>query len=196
MDPIEFVQKRKADIFAIEKEIFESAKKLSKQPFQRLPRFLRRRAASHNTKRFPARFRNKYPEGKNEHGRKSLRLKRTSHQLETYSWHSKRCKMGNKFGKRIPLSNNEKTMKHCVKAANTSCFIHDMSYWTILLANGDESVKSKGNWNFDKNTSNNFHISCRSDSSNFNLFHPSVNEQTEVTSTTHSCFLLIGPKTQ
>lgn len=192
MDPIDFVQKRKADIFAIEKEIFENSKKICKQPFQRLPRFLRRRAASHNTKRLPARFRRSENDGKNTHGKKSLRLKSTSHLLETFSWHSKRCTMGMKYGQRLPLNNNEKTMKHCVKAAKLGCFLYDMSYWSILSM-GDTTLDfASGQWAFSKDDSGNHSIICSSVSCSFQLTHPMVLES--LPNSNFTCFLLIGPK--
>lgn len=137
MDPIEYVHKRRDDISKIESAIQESARRLSKQPFQRIPRHLRRRAGSHNSRRLPVRFRNVLTGGHSQ-ARRGVRSDNRPKpsgglkQLTTHRWHSKRCHMIEYFGWKIPLTSNEKRFKNSIKHAcsSNSCFLYDMSFFS------------------------------------------------------------------
>lgn len=139
MDPLEFARKRKDEVLAIENDIRAARSSLTKQPFQRIPRFLRRRAASHNVKRLPVRFRyagknsDTVPKAKND--RKVVTIKRVkgsntdARELSTHKWHAKRCRIEAQFGWKIPICNNEKMLKACLAASDSGCFVYDMTYY-------------------------------------------------------------------
>ena len=49
--------------------------------------------------------------------------------LATHVWHAKRFKMGQLWGKRIPLTVNDKSHRSVYKRFSISAVVHDMSYW-------------------------------------------------------------------
>lgn len=117
---------------------------------QSLPRNMRRRASSYNYHRLPMRIRKrilekdrnkkptistsviKSPCRKKIRRRVPLFFLSKPEYLMTHLWHAKRCQMTHLWNKIIPLKINQKSQKSCIRALKHSCFIYDMSYFTIL----------------------------------------------------------------
>ncbi|KRX00879.1 hypothetical protein PPERSA_02058 [Pseudocohnilembus persalinus] len=113
IDIEKFIQARSQEIYHFTKQIEQKKIFQSKQPYQSVPKHLRRRAMSHNRYRIPLRIRAKMSEkelDQQEMGqdpiscRKNIRkpkllmaaYKRRAQQsqwLETHLWHAKRMKM-------------------------------------------------------------------------------------------------------
>ena len=186
MDPLDYISKRKNDLINIESDIAKSSQNLCKQPFQRIPRFLRRRAASHNSKRLPVRFRN----GKTNMESRAKRMKPAdaSSYLETGNWYSKRAQFCEVGGISIPYKMNEKLMKASVKAASNEAFIYDLSFCKIechRVEDGPRSIESS--WTYDSSGK----IICQS-----SMYKFYISPQTSVSrrdSTDYCIFHVIGP---
>lgn len=199
MDPVEYVRKRKNEVLVIENDILAHNRNINKQSFQRIPRFLRRRAASHNTKRQPSRFRSAIPSKSATRKLKSNRAKKGKDGIcETLKWHSKRCEMSYLYGLRLPIATNEKLLKSCLKNSTSKrCFIHDMSYFGVFTisqeANMDTFGESYGTWNWSQFGKSPI-IICKSQGCSIALVHPTINAPNGFIPQKDTCSLfLIGP---
>lgn len=115
-----------------------------------IPFYMRRRAASHNPKRLPARVRP--PDAgkskakfkwKKRSGRKDEDCVKTdddksgdkkAKRLETHLWHAKRCHMTDRWGYRIAECSTQKGARAAHRATNTATTIQDTSFhqWVSL----------------------------------------------------------------
>lgn len=155
IDPINFVNSRVKEVTAIEEEIRVRSLSGTKQAFQRLPKFLRRRAASHNSKRLPRRFRKQEAcQGVSTQGNKKSRSRAKSSnsikRLDTHEWHAKRCEMTSRYGFLLPFATNEKKITACLRASRFSFFIYDLSYYTALSCDV-ENLDKTCNLKYDRN---------------------------------------------
>ncbi|XP_054639061.1 ribonucleases P/MRP protein subunit POP1 [Dunckerocampus dactyliophorus] len=132
--------------------------------FGALPRHMRRRAMSHNTKRLPCRLRemaNRMREkclqasskGKKEqtktksrkarrrHGNLLLEFNRRQRKniwLETHIWHAKRFHMVKKWGYCLGDRPTLKCYRPCYRAMSTHCLLQDLSYYCCIEIQGEE----------------------------------------------------------
>lgn len=159
VDIVQFAEARSFELNAIESALKNATENTGNQRvFQSLPRHLRRRAASHNIKRIPLEFRKKAfwerkkdpnpklppqkPKNRKdkrkpgtiveEYNRRSSKTK----WLETHVWHSKRMKMGEKWGYKIAEYPREKGRKIIYKDEKYTCLLHDASYYQCIEING------------------------------------------------------------
>ncbi|CAG0897260.1 unnamed protein product [Darwinula stevensoni] len=153
MSLLKYVSARATEICALTQLIDRPEKTVG--ALQQLPQHLRRRAASHNPKRLPARIRQlagtqtpkepKRPSRKYRRRPKILkseyyrRQKRGPKWLETHVWHAKRFHMKEKWGWKIPLSPTDKGTRFAYRATTNSCIIFDLSYWRCLELRGLEA---------------------------------------------------------
>lgn len=134
----------------MEKNLKESSQfKGPHVPWQRLPRFMRRRAAAHDPKRLPRKMRsyamasmassektviNRRKRRKNsDFGRRQLGKK----WLETHVWHAKRMKMVILWGFKIPWTLNLKSQKTLYRACAKYAAIYDTSYYASVFLIGE-----------------------------------------------------------
>ncbi|KAL9548705.1 hypothetical protein MBANPS3_005558 [Mucor bainieri] len=132
---------------------------LNELAFQSLPRGLRRRAASHNINRLPARLRAKA--AKEAHSsapnakliRKKvkkiktprntveefLRRQKSKKWLETHMWHAKRMKMTDIWGYRIASRPNTKSVRITYRSFTRLSVAHDASYMACIELKGNQS---------------------------------------------------------
>ncbi|KAI8970247.1 ribonucleases P/MRP protein subunit POP1-domain-containing protein [Mycotypha africana] len=136
---------------------------LNELAFQSLPRGLRRRAASHNINRLPARLRAKaakeaYSSAPNSKlirkkikkiktpkntVEEFLRRQKSKKWLETHIWHTKRMKMNDIWGYRIASRPNTKSVRTIYRSFTRLSIIHDASYMACIELSGvkEEIVK-------------------------------------------------------
>ena len=186
MDPLDYISKRKNDLINIESDITKSSQNLCKQPFQRIPRFLRRRAASHNSKRLPVRFRR----GNIDIDSRTKRIKpaNVSSYLETGNWYSKRARFCEVGGMSIPYKMNEKLMKTSVKAASNEAFIYDLSFCKVECHKVEDGPSPfESSWTYDSSGT----IVCQSPQFNFYISPRASTSRKE--STEYCVFHVIGP---
>eukprot|EP00842_Homolaphlyctis_polyrhiza_P004308 jgi/Hompol1/4879/HPOL_003985-RA len=125
--------------------------------FQSIPRYMRRRAASHNVKRLPSILRQRAidqiarddnpPKVKKKRYKKrkaaSLReefLKRPAHNkwLETHVWHAKRMTMCEKWGYILADHPNDKSARASYRACKHTSIVHDASYIQPIQLSGSQ----------------------------------------------------------
>ncbi|PAA64465.1 hypothetical protein BOX15_Mlig033392g1, partial [Macrostomum lignano] len=126
---------------------------------QRLPRRMRRRAASHNPRRLPLRLRRStFNEAQALMAKQKLRrqqkkrLKRLFRRrnrtrlgkerpdwLATHLWHAKRFHMVTKWGYRLAERPTDKILRPCLRAAARGALLHDASYLHPCLLSGPAS---------------------------------------------------------
>ncbi|GFO09978.1 ribonucleases p/mrp protein subunit pop1-like [Plakobranchus ocellatus] len=122
--------------------------------FQKLPRHMRRRAMSHNIKRIPKRLHTvaklelsktkapgKRPSRRHRRRPSNLlseyeRRKRRVGWLETHIWHAKRFKMIEKWGYRLALHPNDKSVRACYRAVKRHCLLQDVSFESYIELKG------------------------------------------------------------
>ncbi|XP_059140261.1 ribonucleases P/MRP protein subunit POP1-like [Physella acuta] len=122
--------------------------------FQKLPRHMRRRAMSHNIKRVPKRLHSivklelektkapgKRPSRKFRRRPSNLlseyeRRKRRIGWLETHIWHAKRFKMVEKWGCKLAVHPNDKSVRACYRAVNNHCLMQDVSFEKYIEITG------------------------------------------------------------
>ena len=120
--------------------------------FQKLPRYMRRRAASHNSKRVPLRQRQKAKEQMERDPpskliptlkRKSRRKKAdfnlrqlTKSWLESHVWHAKRYRMQNIWGFRIPVKKNEHGIRSGFRSNRDQSIMFDRSFMRCVELKG------------------------------------------------------------
>ncbi|KAI7904843.1 NUC188 domain-containing protein [Cokeromyces recurvatus] len=132
---------------------------LNELAFQSLPRGLRRRAASHNINRLPARLRAKaakeaYCSAPNaplirkkikkiktprNTVEEFLRRQKSKKWLETHMWHTKRMKMNDIWGHRIAARPNTKSIRVTYRSFTRLSIIHDASYMACIELKGDKN---------------------------------------------------------
>lgn len=162
--PVEqLLGERLADIEAIRRKIDDSGP--PGRVFQSLPRHLRRRAASHNCYKLPRALIDKgkediakfgttvpKPSPKNptraaKRNQSSLRNpnKRFKHKhtwLETHMWHVKRFHMSPMWGFMLPTHSTQRGNKAVHRFSHNQAIVHDASYMTHLVLQGDSSALS------------------------------------------------------
>ncbi|KAJ3270564.1 hypothetical protein HDV01_007714 [Terramyces sp. JEL0728] len=126
--------------------------------FQTVPRYMRRRAASHNVKRLPKYVRKRalaqmakdpVHKPKKKESRKAQRkparllskiLTTPGYKkwLETHIWHAKRMKMEERWGLKIPIHTNQKSLRFAVRTMKYGSMIHDMSFMRIIQIHGNQ----------------------------------------------------------
>ncbi|XP_074641807.1 ribonucleases P/MRP protein subunit POP1-like [Tubulanus polymorphus] len=154
--PVEFSYMQFAENRSLEIEAMSTAIKngrRNKQVSQALPRHMRRRAMSHNIKRLPRRLHrqakhemsanpiSKRPSRKYRRRPRNLmteyaRRQRRHVWLETHIWHAKRFKMIEKWGYKIPLHPNDKSIRASYRAASQHCLLIDVSYLNCVELSG------------------------------------------------------------
>ncbi|GAN04392.1 POP1-domain-containing protein [Mucor ambiguus] len=132
---------------------------LNELAFQSLPRGLRRRAASHNINRLPARLRAKaakeaYSSAPNSKlirkkvkkiktprntVEEFLRRQKSKKWLETHMWHAKRMKMKDIWGYRIASRPNTKSVRITYRSFTRLSVAHDASYMACIELKGAQS---------------------------------------------------------
>ncbi|XP_063236324.1 ribonucleases P/MRP protein subunit POP1 [Bacillus rossius redtenbacheri] len=157
-----FAKARFEEISALT-QVLEGPRK-SGQVFQRLPRHMRRRAMSHNSKRLPRRLREAYdqqlekcgagqkkkrPSRKFRRRPKNLlaeynRRQRTHVWLETHIWHAKRFHMVQRWGYKLPLRPTDKSFRACYRATAHHCLLQDVSYHCCVELSGPQDVLLAG----------------------------------------------------
>ncbi|KAJ2195383.1 Ribonucleases P/MRP protein subunit pop1 [Coemansia sp. RSA 522] len=170
VDVVGFVEARSFEINALQRSLENARSQGNTRAFQTLPRHLRRRAASHNVKRIPARLREKaLSEMKKSaqtskalagtdrltNAKKSSRYKRRRARsvrqeyetrqtgkrwLETHVWHAKRMRMKELWGAMIAETPNERSHRAAYRAAKEKTYIQDVSYFRTLELVGSEDA--------------------------------------------------------
>ncbi|KND05052.1 ribonuclease P/MRP protein subunit POP1 [Spizellomyces punctatus DAOM BR117] len=161
---VEFAEARAFEISALQKALENSTENAGVQRvFQTVPRYMRRRAASHNVKRLPQRLREKAlaqiakdPGGpQKKKGKPPTRPKRRRTKsatqdfarrqmgkrwLETHVWHAKRMKMVELWGCKLAEHPNDKSSRASFRAAKNQCLVHDASYFQVIEISGPEQL--------------------------------------------------------
>ncbi|CCA67821.1 hypothetical protein PIIN_01645 [Serendipita indica DSM 11827] len=160
LDVVKFAQARAFEIDAMERTMRTTKDAASSRAWQSLPRHLRRRAASHNIRRVPARLRERARKemdpvkkkrlnaliakaGKSKHQTRSEKFQArqlNKRWLETHIWHAKRMKMENKWGYRLSLHPTEKAFRPSHRAAVHGCILHDSSYIGTLEIKASQEI--------------------------------------------------------
>ncbi|KAI9358705.1 NUC188 domain-containing protein [Pilaira anomala] len=145
------------EINAMQNNIKKSSFALNELAFQSLPRGLRRRAASHNINRLPARLREKAAREAHSSApgtplsrkkvrkikppknivQEFLRRQRSKQWLETHMWHTKRMKMADIWGHRIASRPNTKSVRVTYRSFTRLSIIHDASYMACIELTGN-----------------------------------------------------------
>jgi ribonuclease P/MRP protein subunit POP1 len=158
LDPLQFSQARALELSALQKSIKEQESNLTKRAFQKLPIYMRRRAASHNIKRIPKRLRAKAhqellnsPPSRVKRRSTKRKLKANFANRESYSkwlpthlWHAKRMKMIDLWGLKIPLHSNQKSARSNYHSSRESSVLIDSSYLRCIQINGNHDDIIKG----------------------------------------------------
>ncbi|KAM9798405.1 ribonucleases P/MRP protein subunit POP1 [Neosynchiropus ocellatus] len=134
--------------------------------FGALPKHMRRRAMSHNTKRLPCRLREmanrlrekslqagskkkkeqakcKSRKARRRHGNLLLEFNRRQRKnvwLETHIWHAKRFHMMKKWGYCLGDRPTYKCYRTCYRAMRNHCLLQDLSYYCCIELQGDEDT--------------------------------------------------------
>ncbi|KAJ2846233.1 Ribonucleases P/MRP protein subunit pop1, partial [Coemansia brasiliensis] len=169
VDVVSFVEARAFEINALQKSLQNARTSGNTRAFQTLPRHLRRRAASHNIKRIPARLRERAiaemkksaqssktlgETGRLTNAKKSRRYKRRNASgraeferrqhgkrwLETHVWHAKRMRMCELWNTMVAETPNERSHRAAYRAAKENTHIQDVSYYAMLELTGPEAA--------------------------------------------------------
>ncbi|EGG07630.1 uncharacterized protein MELLADRAFT_116208 [Melampsora larici-populina 98AG31] len=161
LDVEKFINSRSFEISAMERSMKSSRESGSQRAFQSLPRHLRRRSASHFSRRLPTRLRmkskfemmNDKPKSKSRSIKNKikhkvyLKINKTKvfrnrqidkKWLSTHLWHSKRTKMIDLWGYRLAETPTEKCYRTTYRASRSGSTIHDLSYFSNLTLVSDE----------------------------------------------------------
>ncbi|TKS81641.1 Ribonucleases P/MRP protein subunit POP1 [Collichthys lucidus] len=129
-----------------------------------LPKHMRRRSMSHNTKRLPRRLRDvanrmrekslqagskkkkeqpksKSRKARRRHGNLLLEFNRRQRKnmwLETHIWHAKRFHMVKKWGYCLGDRPTYKCYRACYRAMSSHCLLQDLSYYCCIELQGEE----------------------------------------------------------
>lgn len=154
-----FARARAAEVSAMLKAITKTTS--SCHVFGALPKHMRRRAMSHNTKRLPRRLRDaayrmrekslqakkkeqaksKSRKARRRHGNLLLEFNRRQRKnvwLETHIWHAKRFHMVKKWGYCLGDRPTYKCYRSCYRAMSTHCLLQDLSYYCCIELQGEE----------------------------------------------------------
>ncbi|XP_029927547.1 ribonucleases P/MRP protein subunit POP1 isoform X2 [Myripristis murdjan] len=159
---IAFARARAAEVSAMLKAVNKTTG--SCHVFGALPKHMRRRAMSHNTKRLPCRLRdvanrmrekslkagqkkkkeqakNKSRKARRRHGNLLLEFNRRQRKnmwLETHIWHAKRFHMLKKWGYCLGDRPTYKCYRPCYRAMSSHCLLQDLSYYCCIELQGEE----------------------------------------------------------
>ncbi|KAI5123460.1 hypothetical protein M0805_008830 [Coniferiporia weirii] len=159
IDVEKFTEARAFEIGAMQEAMENASAGATHRVWQTLPRHLRRRAASHDVRRVPARLRQKAraemdepakPTSKKKQAKrgKGKAVKRTEELLkrqmdklwlETHVWHAKRMFMETMWGYRLAVTPTEKSFRPSHRASVHGCILHDASYEAIIELKGPEA---------------------------------------------------------
>ncbi|XP_039972996.1 ribonucleases P/MRP protein subunit POP1 [Xiphias gladius] len=156
-----FARARAAEVNAMLKAVTKTTG--SCHVFGALPKHMRRRAMSHNTKRLPRRLRDvanrmrekslqagskkkeqaksKSRKARRRHGNLLLEFNRRQRKniwLETHIWHAKRFHMVKKWGYCLGDRPTYKCYRPCYRAMSTHCLLQDLSYYCCIELQGEE----------------------------------------------------------
>ncbi|KAM4735198.1 ribonucleases P/MRP protein subunit POP1 [Anableps anableps] len=157
-----FARARAAEVSAMLKAVTRTTG--SSHVFQALPKHMRRRAMSHNTKRLPRRLRDvanrmrekslqagskkkkepaksKSRKARRRHGNLLLEFNRRQRKniwLETHIWHAKRFHMVKKWGYCLGDRPTYKCYRPCYRAMSSHCLLQDFSYYCCIELKGEE----------------------------------------------------------
>ncbi|XP_027874843.1 ribonucleases P/MRP protein subunit POP1 isoform X1 [Xiphophorus couchianus] len=157
-----FARARAAEVSAMLKAATKTT--CSSHVFQVLPKHMRRRAMSHNTKRLPRRLRDvanrmkeknllaglkkrkepvksKSRKARRRHGNLLLEFNRRQRKniwLETHIWHAKRFHMVKKWGYCLGVRPTYKCYRPCYRAMSSHCLLQDLSYYCCIELKGEE----------------------------------------------------------
>ncbi|XP_047217407.1 ribonucleases P/MRP protein subunit POP1 isoform X2 [Girardinichthys multiradiatus] len=157
-----FARARAAEVSAMLKAVTKTT--ASSHVFQTLPKHMRRRAMSHNTKRLPRRLRDvanrmreksllasskkkkepaksKSRKARRRHGNLLLEFNRRQRKniwLETHIWHAKRFHMVKKWGYCLGDRPTYKCYRPCYRAMSSHCLLQDLSYYCCIELKGEE----------------------------------------------------------
>ncbi|XP_029359366.1 ribonucleases P/MRP protein subunit POP1 [Echeneis naucrates] len=157
-----FARARAAEVNAMLKAVSKTTG--SCHVFGALPKHMRRRAMSHNTKRLPRRLRDvanrmrekslqagskkkkeqaksKSRKARRRHGNLLLEFNRRQRKnvwLETHIWHAKRFHMVKKWGYCLGDRPTYKCYRPCYRAMSTHCLLQDLSYYCCIELQGEE----------------------------------------------------------
>ncbi|KAJ1721983.1 Ribonucleases P/MRP protein subunit pop1 [Coemansia erecta] len=154
-----FVEARAFEINALQRSLDDARGSGNARAFQTLARHLRRRAASHNVKRVPARMRARAAEemrraaggeaaqrggsggsGGSRHKRRRTQAVRDEYArrqtgkrwLETHVWHAKRMHMRQAWGAMVADTPHARSHRAAYRAAKEHCHVQDVSYYATL----------------------------------------------------------------
>ncbi|XP_043972906.1 ribonucleases P/MRP protein subunit POP1 [Gambusia affinis] len=157
-----FARARAAEVSAMLKAATQTMG--SSHVFQALPKHMRRRATSHNTKRLPRRLRDvanrmkrksllaglkkkkepvksKSRKARRRHGNLLMEFNRRQRKniwLETHIWHAKRFHMVKKWGYCLGVRPTYKCYRPCYRAMSSHCLLQDLSYYCCIELKGEE----------------------------------------------------------
>lgn len=157
-----FARARAAEVNAMLRAVSKTTG--SSHVFGALPKHMRRRAMSHNTKRLPCRLREmaqrmleksqqagkkerkeqsktKSRRARRRHGSLLLefnRRQRKNKWLETHIWHAKRFHMLKKWGYCLGDRPTYKCYRASYRAMNSGCLLQDLSYYCCMELHGPE----------------------------------------------------------
>ncbi|XP_070691359.1 ribonucleases P/MRP protein subunit POP1 [Pempheris klunzingeri] len=157
-----FAKARAAEVSAMLKAVTKTTG--SCHVFGALPKHMRRRAMSHNTKRLPRRLRDvanrmrekslqagskkkkeqaksKSRKARRRHGNLLLEFNRRQRKnmwLETHIWHAKRFHMVKKWGYCLGVKPTYKCYRPCYRAMSSHCLLQDLSYYCCIELQGEE----------------------------------------------------------
>lgn len=154
-----FAKARVAEVKAMLKAVTKTTG--SCHVFGALPKHMRRRAMSHNTKRLPCRLRevankvhakslqpkkkeqakSKSRRARRRHGNMLLAFNRRQRKniwLETHIWHAKRFHMVKKWGYCLGDRPTYKCYRPCYRAMSSHCLLQDLSYYCCIELQGEE----------------------------------------------------------
>ncbi|KAJ1901475.1 Ribonucleases P/MRP protein subunit pop1 [Kickxella alabastrina] len=169
VDVAGFVEARAFEINALQRSLDGARTAGNARAFQTLARHLRRRAASHNVKRVPARLRaraeeemrksaagngsakppkpkpatahSRYKRRRTRAARDEYALRQTGARwLETHVWHAKRMRMERAWGAVVAATPNERSHRAAYRAAKERCYAHDASYYATLELTGSKDA--------------------------------------------------------
>lgn len=163
LDVERFAEARAFEINAMEQSMKDIKEAKTTRVWQELPRHLRRRAASHDVRRVPARLRDKARaemdtskrklsgKSKSKPGKSKritrtesfLRRQRDKTWLETHIWHAKRMHMETLWGYSLAVTPTEKSFRPSHRASVHGAILHDASYYSLIELQGPE-VELKG----------------------------------------------------
>ncbi|KII86967.1 hypothetical protein PLICRDRAFT_276152 [Plicaturopsis crispa FD-325 SS-3] len=158
IDVERFAETRSFEINAMQNAMKSAREASTQRAWQALPRHLRRRAASHDVRRVPARLRGraraemdivkKKSPAKPKRGAANrvsrtesfLKRQREKTWLETHIWHAKRMPMENLWGYRLAITPTEKSFRPSHRASVHGSILHDASYQSLIELKGPEHI--------------------------------------------------------